>query len=405
MIFFVLFGLILAIQLLHWHVLRRIVPPKLRPVLPWLLAAIHVPLVAYFALRFMGGEPNGFSLTLRPFARIGFYFQAFTAVHLFILFFAETLWWERFRHHFPELETEAEAELEAEDPTRRAFLRKVATAGFGVAAVGAGYGSAEAYGDPTITRMDLTFPDLPLGLDGLKLVQLSDLHIGPMLGARTVARWRALTDRESPDLLVVTGDMVDSLPGEIAPFIRSFGNFPAPLGCFAVLGNHDYFTDPRPMWKALEDAGYRCLENRNGIVERKDALLAVIGLSDPMASNGRFRGIHFGDGPRPDIAVRGIPDRAWRLCLNHRPSNWDLAVRTGAKLTLSGHTHGGQVNIIPGISSARMMGPYTRGLFDENGFKLYVSSGLGVVGIPMRLNAPPEIVVITLKTTKSEGGR
>jgi len=401
MIFFFLFGFILALQLLHWHVLRRIVPHKLRPLLPWLLVAIHVPLVIYFALRFTGAVPNGFSDALRPFARGGFYFQAFAAVHLVILALAETLWWWRFRHRLPELETEAEADAEAEDPERRAFLRKVATAGFGVAAVGTGYGASEAYGDPGITRMELGFPDLPPGLDGLKLVQLSDLHIGPMLGPRTVARWRVLTDREAPDLLLITGDLVDSLPSEIAPFIESFGHFPALLGCFAILGNHDYFTDPRPIWKDLEGAGFHCLENANRLVERNGALLAVIGISDPMASNGRFRGVHFGDGPRPDIAVQGIPDRAWRLCLSHRPSNWDLAVRTGAKLTLSGHTHGGQVNIIPGVSSARLMGPYTQGLFDENGFKLYVSRGLGVVGIPMRLGAPPEIVVITLKTAKA----
>ena len=405
MIFFFLFGLILALQLLHWHVFRRILPRGLRPHLPWLLVAIHLPLVIYFALRLLGAESNQFILALRVFARAGFYFQTFTIVHLVILAFAETLWWWKFRHHLPELETEAEAEVEAEDLPRRAFLRKAATAGFGVAAVGAGFGASEAYGDPVITRMELAFPDLPPGLDGLKLVQLSDLHIGPMLGPRTVARWRVFTDREAPDLLLVTGDLVDSLPSELAPFIEFFGHFPAPLGCFAILGNHDYFTDPRPIWKDLEAAGFRCLENANTLVERNGALLAVIGISDPMARNGRFRGIHFGDGPKPEIAANGIPDRAWRLCLSHRPSNWDLAVRTGSKLTLSGHTHGGQVNIIPGVSSARMLGPYTRGLFEENGFKLYVSCGLGVVGIPMRLGAPPEIVVITLRTAKAAGIR
>lgn len=400
MIFFIIFGLILALQILHWHVFRRITPHQLRPALPWALAAIHLPLVIYFGLRLTGAVPNGFSQALRPFARAGFYFQAFTMVHLVILFFAETLWWERFRHRFPGLESEAEAEAEAEDLPRRAFLRKVASTGFGVAAVGTGYGASEAYGDPGITRLNLTFADLPKGLDGLRLVQLSDLHIGPMLGEKTVARWRALVDREAPELLVVTGDFVDSLASEAAPFIRSFGQHPAPLGCFAILGNHDYFTDPRPLWKDLEGAGFRCIENKNTIVARNGDLLALVGLSDPMACNGRFRGIHFGDGPRPDLAVRGIPDRAWRLCLSHRPSDWDLAVNTGAKLTLSGHTHGGQVNIIPFVSSARIMGPYTRGLFEENGFMLYVSRGLGVVGIPLRLGAPPEIVVITLRTTK-----
>ncbi len=397
MIFFIAFGLILALQLLHWHVLRRIEPRRLRPWLPWILATIHVPMVIYFALRLTGITPHGFSAFLRPLARGGFYFQALTIVHLGILAFAELVWWLWIRHHLPILETEDEAESEAEDPARRTFLRKVATAGLGAAAVGTGWGASEAYGTPEVTRLNLSFPDLPPGLDGLRLVQLSDLHVGPMLGPPTVARWRRLTDREQPDLLLVTGDFVDSLPGEVAPFLEAFGHFPAPLGCFAILGNHDYFTDPRPIWQGLEAAGFRCLENAHALVTRNGATLAVVGISDPMAPNGRFRGIRFGDGPRPDVAIQGIPDDAWRLCLSHRPSNWDLAVRTGARLTLSGHTHGGQVNLIPGVSSARMMGPYTRGLFEENGFKLYVSRGLGVVGIPMRLGASPELVVITLR--------
>ena len=397
MLFFFLFTLFLALQLLHWHVLRRIVPHGLRAWLPWLLIAIHVPLILYFAWRLSGRVPHGFVMGLRPFARGGFYFQGFTLAHLAILAFAESLWWWRFRHRLPELETEAEADAEAEDPSRRAFLLKAATAGFGVAAVGSGFGASEAYGEPHITRLELAFPDLPQGLDGLKLLQLSDLHIGPMLGPSTVARWRVLAQREAPDLLVVTGDLVDSLPEEVTPFIESFKDFSAPLGRFAILGNHDYFTDPRPIWKDLEAAGFRCLENANALVARHGALLAVIGISDPMAPNGRFRGIHFGDGPQPETAAMGVPDHAWRLCLSHRPSNWDVALRTGARLTLSGHTHGGQINLIPGISSARFMGPYTGGLYEENGFKLYVSRGLGVVALPLRIAASPEIVVITLR--------
>lgn len=397
MIFFILFAFILALQLLHWRVLHRIAPPRLKPFLLWVMVAFHVPLVVFFALRLSGSTPHGLGHALRPFARWGFYFQAFTVVHLLILSISEGLWWGWIRHRVPLLETEAEADTEAQNPARRIFLRKVATAGFGVAAVGAGYGASEAYGDPGITRLDLWFSDLPAGLDGLKLVQLSDLHVGPLVGPRTVARWRALTEHEAPDLLVVTGDFVDSLPEEITPFCAAFKHFPAPLGRFAILGNHDYFTDPVPIWRDLEDAGFRCLENANALVTRNGSLMAVVGISDPMAANGRFRGIHFGNGPRPDLAVKNIPDDAWRLCLSHRPSNWDLAVQTSAKLTLSGHTHGGQVNLIPGFSSARIMGPYTSGLFDENGFKLYVSRGLGVVGVPVRIGAPPEIVVITLR--------
>jgi predicted MPP superfamily phosphohydrolase len=116
-----------------------------------------------------------------------------------------------------------------------------------------------------------------------------------------------------------------------------------------------------------------------------------------MARHGHFRDIAYGLGPQPALAAQGIPDGAWRLCLSHRPSDWHLARRTGAPLTLSGHTHGGQVNLIPGLSSALLLGQYTQGLYQQDGQSLYVNRGLGVVGLPIRVGAPPEITVITLR--------
>ena len=133
------------------------------------------------------------------------------------------------------------------------------------------------------------------------------------------------------------------------------------------------------------------------MVERNGALLALVGLQDRMAQHGHFRDIRFGPGPSPELASQGIPENAWRLCLSHRPSDWFLARRTGARLTLSGHTHGGQINLIPGLSSALLLGPYTQGLYRKGDDHLYVSRGLGVVGLPVRIAAPPEITVITLR--------
>jgi len=130
---------------------------------------------------------------------------------------------------------------------------------------------------------------------------------------------------------------------------------------------------------------------------RKSGTLALVGLQDPMARHGHFRDIAYGPGPQPALAVAGIPDGAWRLCLSHRPSDWHLARQTGAPLTLSGHTHGGQVNLIPGVSSAAILGQYTQGLYRQDSQSLYVNRGLGVVGLPIRVGAPPEITVITLR--------
>jgi predicted MPP superfamily phosphohydrolase len=116
-----------------------------------------------------------------------------------------------------------------------------------------------------------------------------------------------------------------------------------------------------------------------------------------MARNGRFRRLNFGPGPRPAEAARDLPAEAFRICLNHRPSEWEQALAAGARLTLSGHTHGGQINPIPGFSSARLIGPRTAGFYREGADLLYVNRGLGIVGLPIRIAATPEIAIFTLR--------
>lgn len=387
--FLIALVLIFLVQWLHLRLLRLELP-AFRRWLPWALAALHIPLLLFAGLRLLGLGEHGALPLLRTLARGGFYFQAFTVLHLLAGMAAQGLWrtWRSRRPEAPEA---------ALDPSRRAFLRTAALASTGAAAALGVGGAREAYGDPEITRLDLAFPDLPEGLEGLRLAHLSDLHAGPLVGAQVLRRWRELTERERPDLLLFTGDLVDSRPEELASLLEAFRGVPAPHGAFAVLGNHDYFDDPRPIWRDLEAAGIRCLENESALVLRGGAILAVMGLQDPMARNGRFRRMVFGPGPRPMDAARNLPGDAFRICLNHRPSEWERALEARARLTLSGHTHGGQINPIPGLSSAHLIGPRTQGLFREGDDLLYVSRGLGVVGLPLRIAAPPEIPILTLR--------
>jgi predicted MPP superfamily phosphohydrolase len=394
--FLIALVLISLVQWLHLRLLRLELPERLHRVLPLILGLVHVPLVLFAGMRLVGLSGHDAMPWLRLGARMAFYFQAMTVLHLLAGMLAEGFW--RFRHPAPEPAEEAEEPEEtAEDPGRRAFLRTAAVASTGAAAAFGVVGSRQAYGDPLITRMTLRFSDLPMGLDGLRLAHLSDLHAGPLVGAGTLRRWRELAEREHPELLLFTGDLVDSLPEELEPLLEAFRGFQPPLGRFAVLGNHDYFDDPRPIWADLEREGIRCLENRSALVQRGGATLAVMGLQDPMARNGRFRHLIFGPGPRPVEAARDLPADSFRICLNHRPSEWEQALAAGARLTLSGHTHGGQINPIPGFSSAHLIGPRTDGLYREGDDLLYVSRGLGVVGLPIRIAAPPEIGIFTLK--------
>ena len=391
--FLVVLVFLLLVQWLHLRLLRLELPERTHRWLPWALGLIHVPLVAFALMRMAATGNHSAMPLLRALARGGFYFQAFSVLHLVIGMVGQGLW--RLSRRLTE---RGEAGEDApEDPSRRTFLRVAAVASTGAAVTLGAKGSRQAFSDPLITRQDLAFPDLPAGLDGLCIAHLSDLHAGPLVGPALLRRWRVLAEREGPDLVVFTGDLVDSRPEELAALLEAFQGFEPPLGRFAVLGNHDYFDDPRPIWRDLELAGIRCLENRAALVTRRGDLLAVLGLQDPMARNGRFRRMNFGPGPRPNEAARDLPSDAFRICLNHRPSEWEQALAAGARLTLSGHTHGGQINPIPGFSSAHLIGPRTDGLSRQGEDLLYVSRGLGVVGLPIRIAAPPEIAILTLR--------
>jgi len=388
LIFLIFITLIVGLQFLHRRLLHQIFHRRFDRWVVLALVCIHAPLAIYAGIRLTGG--GNAAVWLRPLARAGAYFQMLTVMNLLVWAGASLVW--RWTHLWRALPLEP-----PENPQRRKFLRQTSMVGVTLAGYGVMRGTLEARSDPDIIRHELSFPDLPPDLDGLRLVQLSDLHAGPLVRPGQVQRWRRIAEGERPELLLITGDMVDSLPEEADIVADAFRGFRAPLGCFAILGNHDYFTDPRPIWRSLEGIGIRFLENRNALVTRRNGTLGLLGLQDPMARHGHFRDIAYGPGPRPDLAVQGLPGEAWRLCLSHRPSDWHLARQTGAPLTLSGHTHGGQVNLIPGVSSAILLGHYTQGLYQEDAQRLYVNRGLGVVGLPIRVGAPPEITVITLR--------
>ena len=383
MTFLIFVVLVSALQVLHRRLLHRLLPKGFDRWVTPALILIHIPLALYMGIRLTGHA--AMLPWLRPLARAATYYQMLTVMNLILWGLSTVLW--RFRHRDAALE----------DPARRKFLRQTTVLGAGLAAYGVFTGRREAHADPEIVHLDLAFDDLPPGLDGLRLAQISDLHSGPLVKPGQVARWRALAQAERPELLLLTGDVVDSLPEEAQIVADAFRDFPAPLGRFAILGNHDYFTDPRPIWRIMEGGGFQFLENRWANVYRNGSRLALVGLQDPMARHGHFRDIRYGPGPSPGIATEGLDPGTWRLCLNHRPSDWHLARKAGARLTLSGHTHGGQINPIPGVSSALLLGPYAAGLYRKGKDVLYVNRGLGVVAIPIRIGAPPELTIITLR--------
>ena len=241
-------------------------------------------------------------------------------------------------------------------------------------------------------RRPLRLPGWPSALDGLRLGLLSDLHAGALhAGPSAIARAVERLNEEAPDVTLLLGDYIDAHPvwgGRVAPELvaRELAELEAPLGTFAVLGNHDWKQAGDDMWRALRTAGIEVLENR--VVETGG--LYVAGLADL-----RER--------RPDLpgALAGVPAGAPVVLLAHDPDVFPY-VPDRVALTLSGHTHGGQIAIpvlrrvaIPSRYGER----YARGHVIEDGRHLYVTSGLGTSGLPLRLLAPPEVVVLELVGT------
>jgi uncharacterized protein len=277
--------------------------------------------------------------------------------------------------------------------SRRRFLAR-ATYSYAAAGVALStYGIWSAYRLPQLTRRTLTFPNLPPGLDGLTLLHLSDLHAGIHLGADRMQEIVRLVNALAPDLIVQTGDMIDISRAYIPPYVHAFRELRAPLGVVTVLGNHDRYTGEREVIRGCRDAGQVFLQNDCHLIERGGATLALLGIDDP-------RNWTPDDPQADDVAAtfKSAPAAAFKILLGHRPGAWDTAAPLGIPLTLAGHIHGGQF-YLPGIrwSPGRLITKYVMGHFQRGDSQLYVSRGIGVVGVPIRVFAPPEIELFTLR--------
>jgi len=277
--------------------------------------------------------------------------------------------------------------------TRRQFLARAtyvyAAAGLGLS----GYGIWSAERLPVITHRTLFFPDLPPGLDGIRIAHLSDVHAGIHMERDKMEAIVALTNALRPDLICQTGDMIDIAATYIPDYVRAFRELRAPLGVVTVLGNHDRYTGEEAVIRGVRDAGQTFVQNGSHVVERNGTPLALVGIDDPR--NWRA------DDPQDaevGIALRRSPPEVFRILLAHRPGAFDGAAPRGVPLTLAGHIHGGQIYLpVIGWSAGRLITKYVMGHFRQGSSQLYVSRGIGVVGVPIRIFVPPEIALLELR--------
>jgi predicted MPP superfamily phosphohydrolase len=272
---------------------------------------------------------------------------------------------------------------------RRIFLTRAATGLIGMAATTAVAGIAEAELDPVLTRHDIPIRGLHPDLDGVTLVQLSDIHAGSLMTEDRMRRIAQAAAALEPDLVMFTGDLLDASAKAATPFSRGFRDLRGRLGTFAVLGNHDYFAGAAIAARAIREAGATLLRNSGARIERGGGSLFIGGVDDP--SRGAL-------GVEPQRALRAAAPEEPRIMLAHRPGLFEACQRAGAQLVLSGHTHGGQFALSPRWSMARALGPHTMGLYQNKQGILYVHRGMGTVGpVPMRLGSPPELALLTLR--------
>ncbi len=276
------------------------------------------------------------------------------------------------------------------DPGRRALLARVgAGASLGLSGLLTAIGYARASHTAEVERVELPVPGLPPALDGFRIVQISDVHVGPTIRTRELA---AIVDRVNalaPDLVAITGDLVDGAVERIASRVAPLASLRATHGAFFCTGNHEYYSGADAWCDEVARIGVRVLDDANALVEHGGARLLVAGVRDP-------EGVRFGKAPPdPRAALAGAPPHDFSVLLAHRPETVREATSLGVGLQLSGHTHGGQY--FPYTYVVRLALPFDTGLHRVGDTFLYVNRGTTYWGPPIRLGAPQEITLLTLR--------
>lgn len=236
--------------------------------------------------------------------------------------------------------------------------------------------------------VEVPITGLPSDLEGFRIVQLSDLHVGPTLKRAFVERVVDATNGLDPDVIALTGDVADGFPPALREEVAPLAGLRAPHGKFFVTGNHEYYWDAAAWVRELEGLGFSTLVNEHQLIRRGTGRIVVAGVTD--LSSGGPPG-HRSD---PAGAVAGAPESDVKVLLAHQPKSAFAAQAAGYDLQLSGHTHGGQY--FPFNLLVRLFQPFVAGLHRLEAMWLYVSRGTGYWGPPLRLGAPAEITLIQL---------
>jgi hypothetical protein len=263
---------------------------------------------------------------------------------------------------------------------------------FAVGAAAAALGAAGLRGGlalPAVKRVEIALARWPAALDGFRIVQISDLHIGILRGRRFAGEVAAAVNDLSPDLVAVTGDLVDGGVGRVGGEVEPLAGLRARHGVWFVTGNHDFYSGADAWVARMRECGWQALRNER-VAIGGEAGFDLAGVDD---AHGRL--VEDGAGEDVERALAGRDEARPVVLLAHDPATFHRASQRGVDLQLSGHTHGGQ--IWPFRYAVRASVPWVAGLYRRGASALYVSCGTGFWGPPMRLGAPAEITEIILR--------
>lgn len=251
-------------------------------------------------------------------------------------------------------------------------------------------GFSNARRTAAVTRVDIPIANLPPPLQGFRIVQISDIHVGPTIRRDYLRRIVAAVNRQQADMVAITGDLVDGGVRELAPHVAPLADLVSRHGSYFVTGNHEYYSGAHAWIAELRRLGIEVLLNSHVVLEHGGATAVVAGVTDFNAD--RFDPAHRSD---PREAISGAPpDAAVRVLLAHQPRSASTAAEAGFDLQLSGHTHGGQ--FMPWNFFVKLQQPFVAGLHKVGRLWVYTSRGTGYWGPPKRFGAPSEITLIKL---------
>ena len=278
------------------------------------------------------------------------------------------------------------------DPARRRLLQLGANAAMAAPFAALGYGAFVQRTDFRVREIELPAPGLPADLDGLRVLQLSDIHLSAFLSETEFARVIDASLELRPQLAVVTGDLISFQGDPLDACIRQLGRLKADAGVFGCMGNHERYAHAENYAEqAAARFGIRFLRGQTQTLRFGSATLNLAGVDHQTKSRGRSYLVG---------AERLVNPSAYNLLLSHNPDVLPVAAQKGFQAMLAGHTHGGQVNVEildQGINPARFFTPFVYGKYRVQSTIAYVTRGIGTIGVPARLGAPPEIPLLRLR--------